>query len=395
VREETIVFLANRLPLPLDDGWKRRTFHVVRALSTLAPVQLIVFGSPDPTVDTTLLGPGVIVHWVPHWRVPNSVAMVVSLLVRHIAPQLPELLRVLADRHRIVAAGCASVFLAGYLDDLRACVPHAFTFVDTHNIDSLYYQRVADASTSIIRRAALRHTARRTRALEQTAFASATETWVCSRAESDLLARDIPQATGRVVPNGADLPEAPHDEATVRDAGVLFFGRLDYEPNADAVRILCRDIWPLVLATHPEARLRIVGSGSISELIALTEGSPSINLVGRVDDIADELRTAAVVAVPLRSGGGTRLKILEAMAAGCAVVSTSLGAEGIDLVNGEHALIRDSPNEFAQALIELIQDRPLARRLGAAARELVARAYEWRSVESAIAAAVRATVDAP
>ncbi len=396
MKRSTIILFANRLPVPVDDGWKRRTFHVIRALTTIAPVQLIVFGGPGAGADQAVLGPLVTVHAVRARRFPKPLALAASLLLDrplqqllHYSTEIDAIIASIALDHHIVAAGCASVFLADYLSLVRAVSPRCYTFVDTHNIDSLYYRRLADTSRSWIRRMAFRHTAYRTEALEHRVFPRVTETWVCSTPESKRLSSTMPEATVRVIANGADVPRARTPDKRLAGSTALFFGRLDYEPNADAVRLLCRDIWPIVRKSLPSATLRIVGSGDTTALLSLISRDGSIDLAGRVEDIAAELDAVSVVVVPLRSGGGTRLKILEAMAAGCAVVTTTIGGEGIALEDEEHALIRDAIPAFAEAIVRLLRNHDQALRIGRAAQELVLREYEWGVLEADIASAIR------
>ncbi|MCU0650101.1 MAG: hypothetical protein MUF00_19085, partial [Gemmatimonadaceae bacterium] len=259
--EPCVVFVANRLPVPVDDGWKRRTYHVVRALAAVAPVELVVFGrhGPGAPADDVCLGARVTVHTVRPPAVPRPLALAASYVVPHPMQQLlhtthalDETLARVAGGRRVIAAGCASVFLAHALQVVRRHADVRFDFIDTHNIDSLYYQRLADHSDSVLRRAAFAQTARRTRSLEADAFARAQETWVCSDDEAARLARDVPQARVRVLPNGATVPPRCPAPPLSGDT-VLFFGRLDYEPNADAIRLLCTEIWPRVVAARPTA----------------------------------------------------------------------------------------------------------------------------------------------
>lgn len=174
---------------------------------------------------------------------------------------------------------------------------------------------------------------------------------------------------GRVVPNGADLPREVSPRP--REGSMLFVGALDYPPNADALRWWSSDIGPRLPGRL--ARLTAVGRAPLPELAGLEH----IDLIGEVDDVAPYLHAAAVVVVPLREGGGSRLKILEAMAFGRPVVSTSKGMEGLDLRPGEDLLVADAPADFAEAVMHLERDAGLAARLcerGLAAAAL----HDWK-----------------
>jgi glycosyltransferase involved in cell wall biosynthesis len=155
---------------------------------------------------------------------------------------------------------------------------------------------------------------------------------------------------------------------------VLFVGAMDWEPNVDAVEYFRREIWPGILTRVPSARFRIVGRNPGARVRRLACGS--VEVTGRVASVVDHLREAGVVVVPLRIGGGTRLKIYEAMAVGKAVVSTTIGAEGLDVHDGQDILLADRPDNFADAVATLLQDTGVRDRMGRAAAEVAAH-YGW------------------
>ncbi len=186
-----------------------------------------------------------------------------------------------------------------------------------------------------------------------------------------------------VVPTGVDLAQyAPDPEASNGNAPepaplVTFIGAMDWEPNIDGVEFFCREVWPTIMAEVPEARLRIVGRNPVRRVEKWA--SESVEVTGRVPSVVEHLRQSAVVIVPLRIGGGTRLKIYEAMAAAKAVVSTTVGAEGLDVQHGRDIILADDARAFSQAAIMLLRDRDLRRRYEKAAAETAAR-YDWPAI---------------
>jgi glycosyltransferase involved in cell wall biosynthesis len=180
-----------------------------------------------------------------------------------------------------------------------------------------------------------------------------------------------------VIPNAADVEYyQPRPSDPVSDGRtVLFFGLLSYVPNIDGVTYFVNEIWPRIAAAHPDARLKIVGRDAPPSLQALA--GPNIELTGFVPDLRPHLAAATAVVVPLRFGGGTRLKIVEAMAMGKAIVSTSLGAEGIEAASGRDLIVEDDAASFADAVNRLIADPDLAARIGASARKLAVDRYSW------------------
>jgi glycosyltransferase involved in cell wall biosynthesis len=169
-----------------------------------------------------------------------------------------------------------------------------------------------------------------------------------------------------VVPTGVDSGEFFPGEGAVREKPlVVFVGAMDWEPNVDAVKYFCADIWPGILNRVPKARFRIVGRNPDRRLLALA--GDSVEVTGNVPSVGEHLREAAVVVVPLRIGGGTRLKIYEAMAVGKAVVSTTVGAEGLDVHAGQDLILADSARVFSESVIALLENAEMRRRVGQAA----------------------------
>jgi len=174
-----------------------------------------------------------------------------------------------------------------------------------------------------------------------------------------------------IVPTGVDVQQfRPTALETPDESLVLFVGAMDWEPNIDAVEYFCHEIWPSIQAKVPSARFRIVGRNPHRRVQRLA--SDSIDVTGSVPSVVDHLHKSAIVVVPLRVGGGTRLKIYEAMAAGKAVVSTAVGAEGLDVHDGEDILLADDPVAFAEAVTTMLQDAGLRRRYENAAMKLAA-----------------------
>ena len=200
----------------------------------------------------------------------------------------------------------------------------------------------------------------------------------------------------RIASPSSPLESISRSIAPIRDPNPLaasaplitFVGAMDWEPNVDAVEYFCAEVWPSIKAEVPQARFRIVGRNpgrrvqkwaSNSNSNANSNNDGSIEVTGRVPSVVEHLRQSAVVVVPLRIGGGTRLKIYEAMATAKAVVSTTVGAEGLDVHHGRDIMLADDARSFAQAVIMLLRDPELRRRYEKAAAETAAR-YDWPAV---------------
>ena len=181
-----------------------------------------------------------------------------------------------------------------------------------------------------------------------------------------------------VAPNAVDLDYFRPAPGDGEPDTVVFNGTLAYRPNAEAVQHLVDEIWPRVRARRPTARLMIVGDVGPADRRRLR--APGVALTGEVPDVRPYLRSAAVAAVPVRIGGGTRLKVIEALAMGKATVSTTLGCEGLTVRGGEHLMIADDAASFADRVLELLDDRDRRAAIGRAARALVERDYSWELV---------------
>jgi glycosyltransferase involved in cell wall biosynthesis len=188
----------------------------------------------------------------------------------------------------------------------------------------------------------------------------------------------VPGLRARIIPNAVDVQSFRSDGTDAEGDTVLFFGTFKYFPNYDGVLYFLREIWPLLARSHPRARLKLVGADPPPELLAFR--GPRVEFTGVVDDVRSHIASAAVSVVPLRIGGGTRLKILEAMAMARPIVTTSLGVEGIRAEAGRHLLVADTPADFATAVGQVLDSSALARRLGCSARALVEEGYSWDAV---------------
>ncbi len=188
---------------------------------------------------------------------------------------------------------------------------------------------------------------------------------------------EAPRVPVVVVPNGVDAQAFEAPDAQMSRRGIVFVGTLGYAANADAVDYLVAEIMPRV-RSQADVTLTVVGGGASPTLVQRAEGHA--RFVGFVADVRPYYWQAAVCVVPLRSGGGTRLKILEALAAGCAVVATSIGAEGLELTPGDEIEIADTPEALAAAVLRLLADHEARERLARQGCAAVRRRYDWNVI---------------
>jgi glycosyltransferase involved in cell wall biosynthesis len=256
--------------------------------------------------------------------------------------------------------------------------------VDSHEIAYDLARQFAVAGASLGRRLYAGVNWRKLRREELGIYGEADGVYLCSAEDEQRLREQIPRARTAVIPNAADVdyyqprPTDPQPDGRT----VVYFGLLSTVPNIDAVTHFVQDIWPRIAKANPEARCKIIGGRPPPSLLALA--GPRVELTGFVQDLRPHLAEAAAVVVPLRLGGGTRLKIVEAMAMGKPIVSTTLGAEGIEAVDGRDILIADQPVPFADAVNRLLAKPDLAARIGQSARRVAVERYAWSGAAQAL-----------
>jgi glycosyltransferase involved in cell wall biosynthesis len=265
--------------------------------------------------------------------------------------------------------------------------------VDSHEIAYDLTWQFARSGGNLGRRLYAGANWRKLRVEELGSYRNADGVYLCSAADERRLLDQVPAARTAVIPNAADVEyyrprptDPPSDGRTV-----VYFGLLSTIPNIDGVVHFLRDIWPRIAEASTQARFKIIGGRPPPSLLALA--GPRVELTGFVPDLRPHLAAAAAVVVPLRLGGGTRLKIVEAMAMGKAIVSTTLGAEGIDAIPGRDILIEDQPAAFADAVYRLLAEPGLAAHIGRSARKLAVDRYGWNEAARGLEAFYRRIIE--
>jgi glycosyltransferase involved in cell wall biosynthesis len=250
------------------------------------------------------------------------------------------------------------------------------TIVSAHNVEADIWQRYYENETTSIRRWYIREQWRKVLRFEEEAFGWVDAVFAVSELDRSRLLRghrDLPIA---VVPNGVDLDYFRPMQQLKDSHHVVFTGSMDWRPNQDAARYFVREILPLVRSVRPEVECTFVGRDPPEDILALAR-TPGVHVTGTVDDVRPYVERAALYVVPLRIGGGSRLKILEALAMGRAVVSTSVGAEGLDVAHNHHIVLADGPQAFSESVLRLLDDPELCSDLTAQGRRLVEEKYGW------------------
>jgi polysaccharide biosynthesis protein PslH len=276
------------------------------------------------------------------------------------------------------------IHMAGYQQMLEQALPRARIVYNWHNIESELMDRYSTRERSIPKRIYASVTARRLRTAEEHILRTAYGHIVCSERERVQLLRRVPQARIQVVANGVDVGfYGARGVETAPPDRIVFVGSMDYHANVDAAVWFSREIWPHVRSRFPEWRLTLVGSNPGAAVSALA-GQQGIEVTGTVPDVRPYYHQAVAAVVPLRTGGGTRLKILEAMASGVPVVSTALGAEGLDVAPGQNILMAENDKDWLPALASISDGSSLRSELVSEGKRLVATRYDWDILGNAL-----------
>ena len=245
----------------------------------------------------------------------------------------------------------------------------------THNVEAEIFARHAAMAVSPFKRWMWSSQHRKMQRFERDALAQFTTVVAVSDRDARFFLDVYGIADAQAIPTGVDLEffawqEPPAVDAATRPT-VVFTGSMDWAANIDGMQYFLKDVWPLVLAAQTDARLVVVGRNPPGALVGLARGLPSVEFTGFVDDVRPYVHAAHVFVIPLLVGGGTRIKAFEAMAMGCPIVSTSIGTEGLGAEPEVHFLERDGPGDMADAVLALLRDPDLRRRLSTHARSIV------------------------
>ena len=373
---------------PVNTGGRIRSFHMLRELSRRHHVTLLTTHAPSEepgALEAALPQCEVVsVPWALAKRGSARFALALvgswlsSLPVDLYKARVPALGRELARR---LEGGGVDLVVADFLlaapNVTRAATPPTVLFA--HNVEHVIWQRMREVERRAWRRALLALESRKMRRYEALACARARLTIAVSDADRRLLAAVAPSARVSAVPTGVDVDYFAPDGVAEVPGRLVFTGSMDWYPNEDGIVHFIEAVMPRVRREVPGATLTVVGRNPSPRLRAAAEAA-GVHLTGLVDDVRPHMAEAAVYVVPLRIGGGTRLKIFEALAMAKAVVSTAIGAEGLPLTPGRDFLQADDPAAFARAVTSLLRDPARRRAVGSAGRRLVEERYSWPKV---------------
>ncbi len=393
-----VLFVTSTLPYPPNSGSTIRTYNLIRRLAGDHRLHLVAYGSlPQDSAKVHHLGRSCAsVTVVPLRETKRTPRFYLELLLnllspspfvvsRFTRPAMARAIREIVGARRLDVIHCDFLTLSLNLPEHD----HPPVIATAHNVESVIWKRYLAHERNPLKAAYIYVQYRKLLRFERKILGRFDGIACVSEDEEEQLRRICPSARFFVVPNGVDVEhftpvpdvEAPHH--------LVFTGSMDWRPNQDAVRFFLDRIYPRIKKAEPRASLSIIGRDPPASLKTEALAHEDVRVVGTVPDMRPHLASAAVYIVPLRIGGGTRLKILEAMAMARPVVSTRVGCEGLSVVPDRDLLVADSPDEFARAVLRLLGDRALAGSMGQAGHRAVREAYDWGPIAVKLAEAWR------
>ena len=381
-----ILFLSITVPFPPTDGGRIRVLNLLKQIAQKNQISFLALETTPTDLEgiTYLRELGIDAHLVQH--APNLPPLRLQTIVRAFIKKQP----ITVARYYFPAFRQKfDALLANNAFDLidyeyfhaaqyrvKADLP---TLLTAHNVDSHIWCRLCERTDNPMRKFLFWTQKRAFNRYERVMLPKFDAIACTSEIDRALLQNICPDVTIEVIPNGVDTELYQPNHTLEEEATLVYTGSMDWYPNEDAVLYLADEIFPLIQARHANVKFYIVGQDATAQVRKLAE-RPGITVTGRVADVKPYIARATVYVVPLRIGSGTRLKILEALAMEKAVVSTTIGEEGLNLIDGEEIVIADKPVRFADAVIQLIADKGMRQRIGKQGRQRVEADYDWRRI---------------
>jgi sugar transferase (PEP-CTERM/EpsH1 system associated) len=375
--------------LPLDTGGKIRSFNLVRELARNHEVTVFTFYGSHPNdshaqlkqhfhqavcLPIQLPEPRGVAEALDYAR--NLFSFRPYTLAKYCRPLVTQRLLELVRKENFDIILCDFLFSADVIPWHWPCPKVLFT----HNVEEQIWRRHFEVTRNPIWKAVSWREYRTMRSAERHYVRLADHVLAVSENDRSYFAAYAEPEKITVIPTGVDTDYFQPAAEAARNETMVFTGSMDWLPNEDAIEYFAESILPRVRAEIPTATLRVVGRRPSQRLRALVSHTPGLEMVGEVPDIRPHVHNASIFIVPLRIGGGTRIKIFEAMAMGRVVVSTAVGAEGLPVRHNENIILADKPEDFARQAVELLRNSLLRTRISRAARALVEENYSWRSV---------------
>jgi sugar transferase (PEP-CTERM/EpsH1 system associated) len=384
-----ILFVTTKSPYPLFEGRALRTYNLIKQAAQQHEVHLVSYVQDQQDLDgiehMRTLCPVVefeplYLSFKPAKIIRDALIELFSVrplpIVKYATAAMRARIRRLVAQHGYDLVHLDMLHLGDYVEEF-AGIP---VVLGEHNVESVILQRRAENETSRFKQWYFSYQYRKLEAYEARCCQRVSRVTAVSEHDAQGLAQLSGRKDVEVIPNGVDTDYFAISSPQPDPFNLVFVGGFTWFPNQDAIQYFCSDILPLIRAEIPEVTVTIIGKQPDNAIVRAIAAEQGVHLTGLVDDIRPHVARAAAYIVPLRIGGGTRLKILDALSMSKAIVSTSIGCEGLAVQHGHNILIGDGPRDFAQQVVAVLRDPDLARRVGAQGRELAVGRYDWRAI---------------
>ncbi|NOT63241.1 MAG: glycosyltransferase, partial [Acidobacteria bacterium] len=386
-----ILWLKTELLHPVDKGGKIRTYHMLKALKREHRVTYLTLddGTAEPNAVEKAFEYCHELITVPHATSAKFSPKFYAELAQNLMSPLPYFMKKYESAamreaiQRRLSQGDVDVLVCDFLNpsiNLPAKTNCA-TLLFQHNVEAMIWQRHYEVQSHPLKKTYLKDQWKKSVAYEKAACQRFDYVAAVSADDAETMRREYGVTRVSDVPTGVDTEFfKPSGNETVNPHSLVFTGSMDWLPNEDAIRYFTEAILPLIKQQIPDVKLTVVGRNPFPSLVELSQRDPSIIVTGRVDDVRPYMERAAAYVIPLRIGGGTRLKVYEAMAMEMPIVSTTIGAEGLPVNHEQELLLADEPQPFANSVIRVLRDQELAQRLGQEAAQTVRDRFGWEGV---------------
>lgn len=381
-----VLIVDEEVPWPLNTGKRLRTYNLLQRLQKEHTVTYLCYGEQGVKLPEC---PNVTLITLPSPILEQKGLKFYLSLLANIASQKPYIV----DRHYSKALENKALSLVTfnkfdlvhcewtpYTENIRSLLGKMPSVLSAHNVEAQIWERYFQSETNLLKKGYIYLQWLKLIRYEANSALNYSEVSVVSDPDRGIFADKYGCKRVTVVPNGVDEQYFVPGQSAVTPGSMVFTGSMDWRPNQDGVKYFIEEIFPLIKRRIPDATFTVVGRKPPEWLVALAEQVSGVTVTGTVDDVRPYIASSALYVVPLRVGGGSRLKILEAMAMEKVVLSTVVGAEGLDVEEGKQILLRDSPMDFADAACEVLNSPGSFSSYGNAGRTLILESYTWDAI---------------
>lgn len=381
-----VLVVDEELPWPLDTGKRLRTYNLLQRLQRQHAITYLCYGTSGAVLPDC---PNISVVALPSPILEQKGARFYGQLLANLISANPYIV----DRHysKAFQQKASSLVADGdfdlvhcewtpYTENIMSFLGRMPTVLSAHNVEAQIWERYFLTESNPAKRVYIYLQWQKVRRYESSVARRYTAVSTVSEPDRDVFVHEYGCHQVQVVPNGVDERYFAPDDTPVVPGSMVFTGSMDWRPNQDGARYFIEQVFPLIRQRMPGATFCVVGRNPPAWLVKLAEKAEGVTVTGTVPDVRPYIARSALYLVPLRVGGGSRLKILEALSMGKVVLSTTLGAEGLMVKEGVTILLRDTPQEMADAACRALTNRDAYASLGSAGRELILKSYTWDAI---------------